>query len=302
MKFHKVNLVLLFFLLLITLTSTAQDNKFSKETIKSELQEFFKVLMESDTNALRKKFLPGAQLKTVVFVDSIANVVHNVPFEKFIEEVKAMEKMDWEEKILSYDISIHNHLAIAQLPYQVFLKNKLQHEGVNVFTMILDSDQWKIQNLIDTRHPKFPNSVTEKDLKSKINTFMDNWHKAATTADEDLFFGSMDSIGVYLGTDPKEYWLRDEMKAWSKAFFEKETAWDFAPIKRNVYFSEDKKIAWFDEQLDTWMGICRGSGVLTRKNGEWKIIQYNLSVLIENEKVKSFLKIAPKSSKLKLSE
>lgn len=302
MKFNKVSLVFFAFLVLSHFTSSAQNKIFSEETIKSELQEFFKALMESDTNTLRKKFLPDAQLKTVVFVDSIANVVHSIPFEKFIEEVKAMEKMDWEEKILSYDISIHNHLAIAQLPYQVFLKNKLQHEGVNVFTMILDGDQWKIQNLIDTRHPKFPNSMTNKEQESEINIFMNNWHKAAATADEDLFFGSMDSSGVYLGTDPEEYWLRDEMKIWSKAFFEKETAWDFTPIKRNVYFSEDKKTAWFDEQLDTWMGICRGSGILSRKNGEWKIMQYNLSVLIENEKVKSFLKIAPKSSKLKPSE
>jgi hypothetical protein len=48
------------------------------------------------------------------------------------------------------------------------------------------------------------------------------------------------------------------------------------------------KIAWFDEGLDTWMKGCRGSGILEKQKGEWKLVYYNLTVLIENEKIKEF--------------
>ena len=30
---------------------------------------------------------------------------------------------------------------------------------------------------------------------------------------------------------------------------------------------------WFDELLDTWMGICRGSGVIIMENKEWICVE-----------------------------
>jgi hypothetical protein len=42
---------------------------------------------------------------------------------------------------------------------------------------------------------------------------------------------------------------------------------------------------FFDELLDNEkLGLCRGSGVLRRMGGEWKVMQYNLSIPIPNEK------------------
>ena len=48
---------------------------------------------------------------------------------------------------------------------------------------------------------------------------MNAWHKAAATADEDTFFGSMTADAIYIGTDATERWLRDELKEWSKEYF-----------------------------------------------------------------------------------
>ena len=39
---------------------------------------------------------------------------------------------------------------------------------------------------------------------------------------------------------------------------------------------------------------CRGSGVLTKEKGEWKISYYNLTVLIENEKIQEFIDLRDK--------
>jgi hypothetical protein len=50
-------------------------------------------------------------------------------------------------------------------------------------------------------------------------------------------------------------------------------------------------MAWFDEDLDTWMKGCRGAGILRYDGKEWKIVYYNLTVLIENEKIKEFIKL-----------
>ena len=124
-----------------------------------------------------------------------------------------------------------------------------------------------------------------------INQFMDNWHKAAATADEEVFFGSMTVDGIYLGTDKTEKWTRDEMAKWADEYFQRESAWSFTAIERDVYFSEDGKTAWLNEKLDTWMGICKGTAILVSQDNGWKIALYDLSVTIDNDKIDDFLKL-----------
>lgn len=95
----------------------------------------------------------------------------------------------------------------------------------------------------------------------------------------------------YIGTDETEDWLRDEMKEWSKEIFKRESAWDFKTKNRNIYLDEDEKLAWFDETLDTWMGVCRGSGIVVLTEGEWKIKHYVLSVIVPNDLIQEYLKL-----------
>jgi len=70
--------------------------------------------------------------------------------------------------------------------------------------------------------------------------------------------------------------------------------WNFIPHNRTWMYSKDSTVAWFDEDLDTWMRGCRGSGVLQKSNGIWEIVYYNLTVLIENEKINSFIELRDK--------
>jgi hypothetical protein len=55
--------------------------------------------------------------------------------------------------------------------------------------------------------------------------------------------------------------------------------------------NEAKNLAWFDEKLDTWMGICRGSGVVARTKEGWKIKHYVLSVTVPNDKITEFIEL-----------
>ncbi len=116
-------------------------------------------------------------------------------------------------------------------------------------------------------------SISVLTIDSLINT----WHHAAAVADEEVFFGSMTDDGIYIGTDATERWQRDEMATWAKKYFDRESAWEFVPLSRNIKIGPGGRIAWFDELLDTWMGTCRSTGIVILRDNEWKIIYYHLS-------------------------
>ena len=119
-----------------------------------------------------------------------------------------------------------------------------------------------------------------------INQLIHDWHKAAADANYDDYFKRMSSDAVFIGTDPTETWPLQAFKLFCKPHFDKGKAWNFRSLDRHIYFSQDHTIAWFDELLDTQMKICRGSGVLKKENGEWKIAHYVLSMTIPNSNTK----------------
>ena len=140
----------------------------------------------------------------------------------------------------------------------------------------------------------FISSQQPSPSTEEMDILMNNWHKAAAEANGDFYFGLMDESFVFLGTDPNERWNKEAFMAFCKPHFEKGKGWDFKTIERHWSFSKDKKTAWFDEKIDTWMKDCRGSGVMIKKGKEWYLTQYNLAVLIENEKIQSFIELREK--------
>ncbi|WP_439131528.1 nuclear transport factor 2 family protein [Polaribacter sp.] len=135
----------------------------------------------------------------------------------------------------------------------------------------------------------------KETAKSKINTLLNDWHLAATEANFNDYFGKMDSISVFIGTDATENWDKTAFAKFSKPYFDKGKAWDFKTLERNIYISNLGNFAWFDELLHSWMGTCRGSGVLEKKENTWKIKHYVLSVSIPNEDVQKVIAAKQKS-------
>lgn len=132
---------------------------------------------------------------------------------------------------------------------------------------------------------------TYSQSEEGLHKLIDSWHLAAAQANQEVFFSLMDTNFVYLGTDATERWNKTEFYKFSKPHFDNGKAWDFKPYDRTIIFSSDQKTAWFDELLDTWMGSCRGSGVLVYKNEEWRFTHYHLSVTIDNDLMDGFLKL-----------
>ncbi|MGC3945053.1 MAG: nuclear transport factor 2 family protein [Chryseolinea sp.] len=124
---------------------------------------------------------------------------------------------------------------------------------------------------------------------SDIHAFIDNWHKAAAEAKADVFFGSMSQDCVYIGTDKTERWTKEQFMTFARPYFDKGKAWDFKPYDRDLHVTSDGKSAWFSELLTTWMGVCRGSGVLAKENGQWFFKQYHLSVTVPNDLIRDFI-------------
>jgi hypothetical protein len=128
--------------------------------------------------------------------------------------------------------------------------------------------------------------------ESEINLVIDNWHQAAAEANSNSYFNAMTEDAIFIGTDATENWNKPAFIQFAKPFFDKGKAWNFTALERNIYFSSDKKTAWFDELLNTQMKICRGSGVLVvDKNGNWKIKHYVLSMTIPNDHTNEVVKI-----------
>ena len=143
------------------------------------------------------------------------------------------------------------------------------------FTACENADKVKIEE----RNTEKPNIV-------RLNKQIDDWHLAAAKADADTYFGMMAPGSIFIGTDKTENWTKAEFEEKYRPYFEDGKSWDFKRIDRNWYFNKTGNTAWFDETLETWMGVCQSSGVMEKqKNGNWLIKHYQLSLAIDNDKM-----------------
>ncbi|TWI60799.1 SnoaL-like protein [Pseudoduganella lurida] len=134
-----------------------------------------------------------------------------------------------------------------------------------------------------------PSGADTAALTRQVNAFLDGWHDDAAHT-RPAYFDKIAPQGVYIGTDRSEVWTRDQFKAWAKPYFDSGKAWAFKARQRNVYFAPDRRYAWFDEQLDTQMGICQASGVLRITGQGFLIEHYQLSLAVPNALMDGFAK------------
>lgn len=118
---------------------------------------------------------------------------------------------------------------------------------------------------------------------------LDAFHDAAARADGPAYFGLLTEDAVFLGTDASERWTKDQFRAYAEPYFNQGKGWTYTPRERHVGYAPGGATAWFDELLwNEKYGVCRGSGVLVRTGGGWRIAQYNLSVPVPNDLLPEF--------------
>ena len=131
--------------------------------------------------------------------------------------------------------------------------------------------------------PTFAQSYPEDE--KAIIAVLDDFHDAAAKADKDRYLGHFTEDGAFLGTDEWERWpLKPDFTEYVDMRF-KNGGWSYHSEKKVIAFSKDGSVAWFDETSISNRngGRFRGSGVLEKVDGTWKIAQYVLSFLVYNE-------------------
>ncbi len=259
----------------------------SDAAIIQPIQQLFDGMRLGDSAMVRAVFLPAATLESAFTDRSGKPQLKSGSIDQFVQAIGEPHEEVWDEKIWSYEIKQDGRMASVWTEYTFYVGEKMSHCGVNAFQLFNGANGWKIKNIMDTRRRE----NCQEDPKVVLDQLMDAWHKAAAEGDEEVFFDSMGDEAIYIGTDATERWRKKEFEAWSKKYFDRDSAWDFTPIERAIYFSKNKEVAWFNETLNTWMGVCRGSGVIEKVDGVWKLQHYHLAMTIPNEKVEAVLKL-----------
>lgn len=252
--------------------------------VQAVIESLFTAMYNANSNQAKSLFLPEGR---IISRDTDGSV-RVVTSEQFSAMLGNLARGRYREEIKHIEIKIDDYLASAWVDYELFVDGRYDHCGVDAFQLHYDGASWKILQIADTRR----DDCTPMGEVGLINNILDNWHLAASTANAADYFDDLDKDATYLGTDPSEHWNKESFYQFAKPFFDKGSAWDFKAKGRDVTLSEDGNIAWFHEVLETWMGPCRGSGVLTRnENGVWKIKQYNLAVLVPNDKIQEYIRL-----------
>ncbi|MFY7665293.1 nuclear transport factor 2 family protein [Flavobacterium sp.] len=126
---------------------------------------------------------------------------------------------------------------------------------------------------------------------SHVDAVLNQWHEAAATADWKNYEALMGADFHFIGTDATENWDRQAFTAFAKPYFDRGKGWKYTPLERNIYFNKQKNIAWFDELLDSNLGVCRGSGILILTKGKWLFSQYVLSMTVPNDHADAVVKL-----------
>jgi ketosteroid isomerase-like protein len=121
---------------------------------------------------------------------------------------------------------------------------------------------------------------------ASVDAVLDAFHAAAAAADEERYAATMTDDVVFLGTAPGERWEGAVWRDFVHSFFSRGKGWAYEPSDRTVVVAEDGHVAWFDETVENQhYGACRGSGVLRREDGEWRVAQYNLTIPVPDDLV-----------------
>ena len=118
-----------------------------------------------------------------------------------------------------------------------------------------------------------------------VNKVLDDVHDAAAQGDKQRYLDHFTENGVFLGTDEWERWPKQpDFIDYVGSRFKDGVGWNYKSVERTVSISASMEFAWFDEVLFSENnGRFRGTGVLARQDGGWKVAHYAMSFLILNE-------------------
>lgn len=259
--------------------------------IAKPIMALFQAMEKGDSTGLANLFHPNASLNTVTEKDGQISV-RQTPISRFLEGVASAEAGVLLEELHYTEIRQDGDMATAWTPYSFVYKGKISHCGANAFQLARSGEDgaWQIFQIIDSRRRTDCSRRLISTPVERIEKLADDWHQAAAEANAEGYFSLMAEDAIFIGTDATEHWKKAAFMVFAKPYFDEGKAWDFKKKERHVFFNESQDIAYWDELLDTWMGVCRGTGIAQRQaDGTYLIKHYTLSVTVPNEKIQGFI-------------
>lgn len=142
----------------------------------------------------------------------------------------------------------------------------------------------------------------------EVAATLDDFHHAAAIGDADRYFAILPPDAVYLGTAGRERWTGEAFRRYARRYFRTGSAWTYLSLARTVDVDPDGEIACFDETFDHPVyGECRGTGVMRKRDGNWILRQYQLSVSVPDQltsqitaRIRAFQDQKPSSTRIVL--
>jgi ketosteroid isomerase-like protein len=136
-----------FLLILIFSISVNAQNQEVQKTIETFFEAFHAQDMVKMRSVCDDKIIFHS-----VHENSKGNMLSDFLGKEFFEMISSIpNNMQFQEKILSYNIQIDGSLAHVWTPYEFYINGKLNYFGTNSFSLYKDNDVWKIIYVIDTR-------------------------------------------------------------------------------------------------------------------------------------------------------
>ncbi|WNM17797.1 nuclear transport factor 2 family protein [Flavobacterium capsici] len=137
------------FLLILVLYSANLSAQ--KEAVQKTIETFFEGFHAKDPLKIKSTCSDAIILQSIS-ENTKGNKLSNETANAFYKSMAAIAAdVQFEERILSYNIQVDGSMAHVWMPYEFYVNGKKSHGGVNAFTLYLEGTTWKIIHLIDTR-------------------------------------------------------------------------------------------------------------------------------------------------------
>ena len=98
---------------------------------------------------------------------------------------------------------------------------------------------------------------------------IDDFHLAASEANESRYFSHFAAEGVFLGTDAHERWTVDEFRAYAHPHFAKGKAWSMRSVRRTFGMAESGTTAWTSLGDLAFAHLANITRLAVSPNGQW---------------------------------
>lgn len=143
-------LITLFFLTFLASTVYAQQSE--KQALMSIMNDFFQSLERQDTTAIRKLFIKGS---TSYFVHDSEKTPVRTGARSFSEITFQADRIIT-ERMRESEVIMHieRRIAVAWVPYDLWVNQEFSHCGIDVFTFIKTGANWEIASLAYSMVPE----------------------------------------------------------------------------------------------------------------------------------------------------